>query len=149
MANYQIPPYTLRRYTRAEILTALRDAGFPESSLDTMAAIAVGESSWTNAIQKGEPYERTGWGAWQITPGNSVPEVGIDMDLLDLETNARAALVKWQQRGYRPWVVYTNGKYKQYLGFQGLGVTSGTPGTKVAAHSITFKKGSEYVVNDD
>lgn len=152
MANYQIPPYVLRRYSRTEILDALRAAGFPVSSQDTMAAIAVAESSWTNAVQKGQPYSTTGWGTWQITPGNSVAEVGVDRDLLDLATNARAAFVKYSERGYLPWVTYTNGKYKQYLGFQGVGVPSGTPNppeTIVAAHSITFKKGSEYVINDD
>jgi len=116
-----------------------------------MAAIAVAESSWTNAVQKGQPYSTTGWGTWQITPGNSVAEVGVDRDLLDLATNARAAFVKYSERGYLPWVTYTNGKYKEYLGFQGIGVPSGAPmpETIVAAHSITFKKGSEYVINDD
>jgi hypothetical protein len=149
MTIYNIPPYTLNHYTRAQILDALNTAGFPPSSLDIMAAVAVAESSWTNAIQKGQPYATTGWGTWQITPGNSVPSVGVDMDLLDLYTNARAAHVKFMERGYLPWVTYTNGKYKQYLGFQGLGATSGAPNTIVAAHSITFKKGSEYVINDD
>src|SRR5882757_5272196 len=107
--SYAIPPYTLLRYTRQDILDALTAAGFPDWSLDTMAAIGVAESSWTTAIQKGQPYATTGWGTWQITPGNSVPHVGVDMDLLDLHVNARAAMVKFSERGYHPWSTWTNG----------------------------------------
>jgi len=59
-----------------------------------MTAIAGAESSYSNAIQKEQPYATTGWGTWQITPGNSVPSIAVDLALLDLVTNARAALVK-------------------------------------------------------
>lgn len=147
-----IPPYKKVFYNRSDIITALEEAGFPDYSLDTMAAIAVAESSWSNAIQIGQPYDTTGWGTWQITPGNSVPSVGINEQLLDLVTNARAAHVKWSERGYYPWTTWVNGAYKHWLGH-----TNNLPSQLIRpaesqsmaapittqAHPIGFVKGSD------
>lgn len=75
-----------------------------------MAAVAVRESGLQpGAIQQGQPYSTTGWGLWQITPGNSVPTAGIDFELLDPLTNAKAAVTKYNAAkkawgdGTRPW----------------------------------------------
>lgn len=115
MANYVIPPYHRVFFTKESIGQALLTAGWPPECITTMTAIAGAESSYSNAIQQGEPYATTGWGTWQITPGDSVPSVGVDLALLDLVTNARAALVKWRSQGYRAWTTYTNGVYRRYL----------------------------------
>jgi hypothetical protein len=102
-------------YTQAEIYVALRAAGFAEELLPTMDAIAGAESSWTiGCVQEGQPYRSTGWGTWQITPGNSEPAIGIDDQLLPLDTNARAAYAKWLVQGLHAWSTYTSGKYKSY-----------------------------------
>jgi hypothetical protein len=103
-------------YTQTEIYAVLSEVGFPRSIWQIMDAIAGAESSWLrNVIQQGQPYAATGWGTWQITPGNSVPTVGVDCALLSLVTNARAALVKWQQQGLHAWSTYNSGKYQEYL----------------------------------
>lgn len=108
-------------YTVHQIYNALIAAGFPHSETDgtvcrIMDAIAGAESSWlVGCIQQGEPYKTTGWGTWQITPGNEVPSVGVDHELLDLYTNARAAFYLWKTRGFQPWSTYNNGAYKRYL----------------------------------
>lgn len=115
MSLYVIPPYHKQFFTKDHIRSALLQAGWPEGSIVTMIAIAGAESSYSNAIQKGQPYATTGWGTWQITPGDSVPSVATDLGLLDLVTNARAALVKWRRQGYRAWSTYNNGVYKRYL----------------------------------
>jgi Lysozyme like domain len=113
--HYVIPFYTHAYFSKSEISAALRLAGFPVNTIDTMVAIAGAESSYSNAIQMGQPYATTGWGTWQITPGNSVPSVGVDLQLLPLEVNARAAFVKWARQGLEAWSTYNNGVYRRYF----------------------------------
>ena len=114
MSNFIVPAYAKVTYTMVEVMTALLKAGFPAEQIETMTAIAGAESSWTNAIQENQPYSTTGWGTWQITPGNSVPDVGVDMALLDLSTNARAAYTKYSYQGLKAWSTYNNGVYGHY-----------------------------------
>jgi hypothetical protein len=103
-------------YTQSQIYTALKDAGFPQDTWHTMDAIAGAESSWLpDVIQAGQPYSTTGWGTWQITPGNSVPCIGIDHALLPLEANARAAWCKYTRQGYEAWSTWGSGVYRKYL----------------------------------
>lgn len=140
MTSFVIPPYTLTHYTVQEVADALTDVGFPANVIRTMTMIAGAESSWSNAIQKFQPYDTTGWGTWQITPGNSVPaSIGQDMALLDLRTNARAALWKYQRQGLAAWSTY-NSKvfldYERYL--------PSPPSTAPEAHPITLIKGPPH-----
>lgn len=96
-------------------------AGGDPSVANIAAAITGAEASFNpNAIQQGQPYSTTGWGLWQITPGNSVPSVGIDNALLDPLTNAKAAVAKYNAAGgFSPWVTYVNGAYKAFLNSSG------------------------------
>lgn len=113
--DYVIPPYHRITYAHVDVRLALLSAGFATAELTTMLAIAGAESSWSNAIQVGQPYQTTGWGCWQITPGNSVPTVGIDQALLDLYTNARAAWVKYAGQGFHAWSTFNSGVYERYV----------------------------------
>lgn len=91
-------------------------AGGDPSVAPIMAAIAFPESGANPAaVQQGQPYATTGWGLWQITPGNSVPSVGINEALLDPLTNARAAVAKYNSQGLGAWTTFTSGAYKQFL----------------------------------
>lgn len=93
-------------------------AGGPPAVAPIAAAIVYPESGGNPAIvQAGQPYSTTGWGLWQITPGNSVPSVGVDRALLDPLTNARAAVIKFKGAGnsFRPWTTFMNGSYRQYM----------------------------------
>lgn len=128
VVNYRIPNYTKVYYSHAECAAALIAAGFPSGDIPIMVAIAGAESSYSNAIQLGQPYETTGWGTWQITPGNSVPSVGVDMQLLDIHYNARAAHVKFLRQGLKAWSTFNNGVYRRYLI---------APDLRVQAHPIT------------
>lgn len=105
-------------------------AGGPTNLAPTMAAIAEAESSGSDIVQQGQPYSKTGWGLWQITPGNSVPNIGVDNQLLDPLTNARAAVAKYRVQGLGAWTTYTGGTYNQYL-------HSGVAPTVVQASSTT------------
>jgi cell wall-associated NlpC family hydrolase len=91
-------------------------AGGPAGLAAIMAAIATHESTLIpNIEQPDQPYATTGWGLWQITPGNSNPSIGIDSNLFDPLTNARCAVWKWQQQGLDAWTTYTSGVYLSSL----------------------------------
>ena len=80
------------------------DNGGPSQWAWLMAGIALAESAGEpKIVQKGQPYADTGWGLWQITPGNSVPTVGINTALLTPTKNAKAALIKFKGQGVTAW----------------------------------------------
>jgi hypothetical protein len=96
------------------------DPSSSENLTEVMTAISLAESSGNpSSIQSGQPYATTGWGLWQITPGNSEPSVGTDHDLLDPRKNAEAAYLKYKtpgpNGGLAQWTTYTGGAYKKYL----------------------------------
>ena len=92
-------------------------AGGPSSLASTAAAITAAESRFEpGVIQTGEPFAQTGWGLWQITPGNSAPSAfGSDYQLLDPWNNAEAAVWKYEQQGLDAWSTYYDGAYKSYV----------------------------------
>jgi hypothetical protein len=94
------------------------DAGGPSGSdAQIAAAITYCESSFEpGAIQPDEPYSTTGWGLWQITPGNSVSQYGTDFQVLDPWNNAEEAVYKYNAAGgFSPWTTYTDGCYANHL----------------------------------
>ena len=87
------------------------------------AAITGAESSFNvKAVQKGQPYATTGWGLWQITPGDSEPSAGINQQLLTGPSNAKAAVLKYRGAGdtFSPWTTYEDGAYKAFMSAGGL-----------------------------
>jgi hypothetical protein len=81
-----------------------------------MPAIATAESGRiVNNVQQDQPYAYTGWGWFQITPGDSFPQLGIDNALLNPLTNTQAALLKYQDQGLDAWTTYTSGAYLAFL----------------------------------
>lgn len=63
-----------------------------------------------NNVQQGQPYATTGWGLWQITPGDSEPQFGINGALLNPVNNAKAGHAKWAGAGgFSPWTTWVNG----------------------------------------
>lgn len=107
-------------YSYAQLEGFWINAGGPPSLAPAMAAVAMAESGGGNVIQQGQPYSTTGWGLWQITPGNSESQCGTDAALLNPATNACAAVAKYNSQGTGAWTTYTSGKYR---GFLQLGVT--------------------------
>jgi hypothetical protein len=103
-------------------------AGGPNSSdgsyttAQIAAAITGAESSFLPGII--QPYEDycdwdtdsvAGWGLWQITCGNSVPQYGSNFQMLDPWNNAEAAVYKYDYNGFKPWTTYNDGAYKDFL----------------------------------
>ena len=102
-------------YSFAQLEAFAIQGGFPSSLAPTMAAIALAESSGINQVQQGQPYSTTGWGLWQITPGNSVPSVGTDQALLNPVANAQAAYAKYKAQGLGAWTTYTSNRYLAFM----------------------------------
>lgn len=94
---------------------ALRVAGANPGQSAYLVATAHPESGGCNVIQQGEPYQTTGWGVWQITPGNSVPSVAVNNGLLSLIPNAKAAVAKVRSQGLGAWTTITSGAYAPYF----------------------------------
>jgi hypothetical protein len=92
-------------------------AGGPSAVAETAEAITGAESSFEpGAIQADMPYSLTGWGLWQITPGDSVPGFGQDYQLLDPWNNAEAAVLKYDDAGgFFPWTTWVDGAYAAFL----------------------------------
>lgn len=123
-----------------------------------MATITGAESSfYPGIIQQDRPYSTTGWGLWQITPGDSAPsEYGSDYQLLDPWNNAETAVWKYDEQDLDAWTAYYDGAYESYLE---SGVTpatvltdpgeyvqvgsapSGTPASPVADPGSTYGPG--------
>lgn len=97
--------------TRQAVRAIAKQAGFPESELDVMVAIALAESGGVpNAMGDGG----VSIGLWQINT-RAHPEYTVE-DLRDPLKNARAALkIAHTPRGLKHWSVYRSGRYKQYL----------------------------------
>jgi hypothetical protein len=99
-----------------QLAALLRQVGVPAGDAAYLVAIAHPESGANPAsIQQGQPYDTTGWGLWQITPGDSVPGVGVNNALLSPENNARAAKDKLDSQGLDAWTTYTGGLYQPYF----------------------------------
>lgn len=116
MANF--PTGNRAQMSWVDVYKVARQAGFSPAAAVIATAITQPEADRMPGIQQsGQPYRTTGWGLWQITPGNSVPSVGVDNALLDPLTNARAAYAKYHAAGDRftPWTTYTSGAYKASL----------------------------------
>lgn len=120
-------------------------AGFSPAAAVIMTAITYPESGGhPGIVQSGQPYATTGWGLTQITPGNSVPSVGVNEQLLDGATNLRAAYAKYTASGssFRPWTTYTSGAYRAYLGQATAGQATAGPGSDNAKGPTTGGPGT-------
>lgn len=95
---------------------ALR-AGWKPADAAVAVSITEPESGRDDsAIQANQPYATTGWGLWQITPGDSEPQFGIDNAMLNPWNNARAAYAKWSEHDdFGPWTTWTKGLNQPYL----------------------------------
>ena len=109
---------------------------------EVAAAITGAESSFLPGnIQPGVDYcgagsDRVGWGLWQITCGNSVPQYGTDFQILDPWNNAEEAVSKYDAAGgFSPWSTYTSGTYAQFLQHTSPDYGISDPGEYVQVHS--------------
>jgi hypothetical protein len=100
-----------------EVAAVAIHAGWPPGPAVIAVSITEPESARIpSAVQQGQPYATTGWGLWQITPGDSVPQYGINQAMLDPLNNARAALAKYHGAGgFSPWTTWSGGLNVPYI----------------------------------
>jgi cell wall-associated NlpC family hydrolase len=99
------------------VANVLRQAGFPESAIPTMMAIAKAESGWNPAaVNRSNRNGSIDQGLFQI---NSVHRNNpwYPKNPLDPYQSAVAAYNIWKGAGgtYRDWTVYNSGAYKKFL----------------------------------
>src|SRR5215469_6964813 len=100
-----------------QLAALLRRAHVGAGDASYLVAISHPESGAdSSVVQQGQPYATTGWGLWQITPGNSEPQFGINQALLNPQSNADAAAAKLRSQGLGAWTTYTSGLYQPYFG---------------------------------
>lgn len=109
-------------------------AGWPPGPAVIAVSITEPESARdASVIQQGQPYATTGWGLWQITPGDSEPQFGINDAMLNPLNNARAALAKYHGAGgFSPWTTWSAQKNVPYI-----------PEAEAAVQAVTHLKPGE------
>lgn len=111
----------MAKLSREAIRTLAARQGFRGKELDVMTAIAFAESGGDpNAHVKDNDDDS--YGLWQI---NMIGAMGLarrtqfgisrDSQLLDPDTNAKAAHIIYQSQGLKAWATYTSGAYKQFM----------------------------------
>lgn len=93
----------------------LRQAGWPESLIVTMAAIGMAESSGQSCRVGTLANNEHSVGLWQININPSLHRPWTQTQLCDPLFNAKAALQIYGTQGLRAWGAYTDGSYKKYL----------------------------------
>ena len=79
-----------------------------------MVAIAIGESGGNAGAINDTGLDRS-VGLWQINQLAHGDSLGTREQLMNPLVNAKAARTLQQQSGFKPWTVYTSGKYLQHL----------------------------------
>ena len=99
-----------------QLAALLRKAGVPAGDAAYLVATAHPESGADpSSVQQGVPYSQQGWGIWQITPGDSEPQYGVNQALLNPQKNADAAAAKLKSQGLGAWTTITHNLYRPYF----------------------------------
>lgn len=98
------------------VANVLRQAGFPESAVPTMMAIAMAESSWNPGATHKNSNGSVDNGLFQINTIHS-KNSWYPSNPMDPLQSAQAAFALWKGAGgtYRDWTVYNSGAYKKFL----------------------------------
>jgi hypothetical protein len=102
-------------YSDEQLAALLRKARVSAGPAAILVATAHPESGAADVVQQDQPYDTTGWGIWQITPGDSEPQYGTNEQLLSPQANANAAAAKLRSQGLDAWTTVASGAYEPYL----------------------------------
>ena len=110
-----------RFITKQQAIQGLREAGFPEHVIPTMAAVMGQESSYDLGAYNPKGADNS-YGLLQINMEGPLgparrKQFGLksNEDLLDFKTNLRAAKTIYDEQGLKAWGGYTDGGYKKFL----------------------------------
>lgn len=103
-------------YSIGQIQSLLRQVGFPENLIVTMAAIGIAESSGnSNAVNDGSGTKSIEYSVGLFQINTRVHKNYSIEQLKNPEINAKEALRIYKLQGLRAWGAYTDGRYKKYL----------------------------------
>ncbi len=103
-------------YSLAQMQSLLRQTGWPENLIVTMAAIGMAESSGRECIVGTIANNEYSVGLWQINIGSGLKRPYTKEQLCDPLFNAKVALQLYSDgRGFRHWGAYTDGRYKKHI----------------------------------
>lgn len=110
-----------RFITKQQAIQGLREAGFPEHVIPTMAAVMGQESSYDLGAYNPKGADDS-YGVLQVNMEGPLgparrKQFGLksNEDLLDFKTNLRAAKTIYDEQGLEAWGGYTDGGYKKFL----------------------------------
>jgi Transglycosylase SLT domain. len=141
-------------YSLAQMQGLLRQAGWPENLIVTMAAVGMAESSG-NPQAHNTTSPDDSYGLWQINMIGSLgparrARYGLksNTDLYNPLLNAKIALDVYAQQGLRAWGPYVTGIYKKYIPQSQAAYSPNatpTPTTRVQfPQSVTSGEPSDY-----
>ncbi len=102
-------------YSLAQMQSLLRQVGWPENLIVTMAAIGMAESSGNACIVGTLANNERSIGLWQININPALGRTWTKEQLCDPLFNAQVALQIYGQQGLRAWGAYTDGRYRKYI----------------------------------
>jgi hypothetical protein len=134
------------RRTAAEIYTAARSAGLSTAAAVIAVAVALAESSGDDTVLGDTGIQTAQWGPsvglWQIRTLKAQTGTGSDRDIEALRGNVfRQAQAMSRISGggtnWSPWTMYTNGRYRNFVGQAETVATGGTSSTVPLGLSLT------------
>lgn len=102
-------------YSLTQMQSLLRQAGWPESLIVTIAAIGMAESSGNACIVGTMANNERSIGLWQININPTLRRPWTKEQLCDPLFNAKIALQIYGQQGLRAWGAYTDGRYRRHI----------------------------------
>ena len=102
-------------YSLVQMQSLLRQAGWPEKLIVTMAAIGMAESSGRECVTGRLAKNEYSVGLWQININPALKRPWTEKQLCDPLFNAKAAFEIYRQQGLRAWGAYRDGRYQQYI----------------------------------
>lgn len=105
-----------RSLTRDEVAQYMRNAGFPESAIQTGLAVAYGESGWQSGNCNLADANGGSYGLWQINGVHFYSGGTSKACAFDPQCATNYAYSLWKGQGWNPWGAYTDGRYLQFMG---------------------------------
>lgn len=100
-------------YTRDEIASAMRGAGFPDPEVRTGIGIVLAESLGRAEATNDTPGREYSVGPWQINL-LAHPDVS-ESCARDLVCSTQVAFRLWRDQGWGPWGAFTSGSYRRFV----------------------------------
>jgi hypothetical protein len=94
----------------------MRNAGFPESAIQTGLAVSYGESGWSSGNCNLADANGGSYGLWQINGIHFYAGGTSKACAFDPQCATNYAYGLWKSQGWNPWGAYTDGRYLQYMG---------------------------------